>query len=121
MTRLASFFAAAAILAGLPPTTFSHAPHPSTVPAAGATDPAAPDAMEIVFSESLEPKYSAITVTDAAGAEVQSGEAHLVNGDGKRLGVALRPLQPGIYTVTWHATSTDTHKTEGSYRFTVGK
>jgi methionine-rich copper-binding protein CopC len=28
-------------------------------------------------------------------------------------------LQPGIYTVEWHALSTDGHKTTGSYSFTV--
>jgi len=29
-------------------------------------------------------------------------------------------LPPGIYTVIWHVTSIDTHKTEGRYQFTVG-
>ena len=29
------------------------------------------------------------------------------------------PLAAGTYKVEWHAVSTDTHKTQGSYSFTV--
>ena len=28
-------------------------------------------------------------------------------------------LPPGTYTVIWHVTSVDTHKTKGSFKFTV--
>jgi hypothetical protein len=28
-------------------------------------------------------------------------------------------LKPGVYTVTWHVVSVDTHKTQGSFNFTV--
>ena len=31
----------------------------------------------------------------------------------------LPKLTPGTYTVNWHVTSVDTHKTEGNYKFTV--
>jgi methionine-rich copper-binding protein CopC len=33
--------------------------------------------------------------------------------------VALPPLKPGLYHVTWHAVSVDSHRTEGGYTFTV--
>ena len=33
--------------------------------------------------------------------------------------VKLKPLSPGIYSVAWHVTSVDTHKTEGHFTFTV--
>ncbi|MFZ0396695.1 MAG: copper resistance protein CopC [Methyloceanibacter sp.] len=36
-----------------------------------------------------------------------------------RLGVG--GLRPGHYSVTWHALSVDTHKTQGSFSFQVGK
>ena len=35
--------------------------------------------------------------------------------------ISLRPLPPGTYKVNWHVLSVDTHKTEGSYSFTVGR
>jgi methionine-rich copper-binding protein CopC len=35
--------------------------------------------------------------------------------------VALKPLRAGVYKVIWHATAVDTHKTDGSFNFTVSK
>jgi methionine-rich copper-binding protein CopC len=35
------------------------------------------------------------------------------------LAVPVKPLAAGVYTVLWHATSVDTHKTEGHFTFTV--
>jgi methionine-rich copper-binding protein CopC len=35
------------------------------------------------------------------------------------LSVQLPKLVPGTYTVSWHVTSVDTHKTEGNFQFTV--
>ena len=68
----------------------------------------------------MEPKFSSIAVQDASGAAVQTGDAHLAGGD-TRLSIGLKPLKPGAYKVTWHATATDTHKTQGSFSFTVGQ
>ena len=34
--------------------------------------------------------------------------------------VSLKSLSPGTYRVRWHVLSVDTHKTEGSFTFTVG-
>ena len=39
--------------------------------------------------------------------------------DGRVLSVKLKPLLPGSYSVEWHVTSVDTHKTEGHFTFTV--
>jgi len=33
--------------------------------------------------------------------------------------VPLHITAPGKYTVTWHALSQDTHKTQGSFSFTI--
>ncbi|MGH6674956.1 MAG: copper resistance protein CopC [Xanthobacteraceae bacterium] len=30
-----------------------------------------------------------------------------------------RALKPGIYIVSWHVVSVDTHHTQGTYKFTV--
>ena len=75
--------------------------------------------MTIRFSESLEPRFSSIAVMGAGGERLDSGPAYAVGGDGKRLGVAVRPLPPGTYKVVWQATSVDTHQTDGEYVFTV--
>jgi methionine-rich copper-binding protein CopC len=39
--------------------------------------------------------------------------------DRRVLSVKLKTLPPGIYSVEWHVTSVDTHKTEGHFTFTV--
>jgi methionine-rich copper-binding protein CopC len=38
-----------------------------------------------------------------------------------KLHFSVGTLAPGNYTVTWHVTSVDAHKTQGSFSFTVGK
>jgi copper resistance protein C len=42
-----------------------------------------------------------------------------IQQNNRKLVVEIPALSSGTYTVIWHATSVDTHKTEGSYRFTV--
>jgi len=69
------------------------------------------------FTESLEPTFSRVTVTDASGAPVSEGKAQ-ISGNTMRIG--LKPLSPGSYNVHWRAVSADTHATEGSFAFHVG-
>jgi methionine-rich copper-binding protein CopC len=59
-------------------------------------------------------------VQNAQGARVDEGHPHLLHGEQRKLSVSLPKLPPGKYTVTWHVTSVDTHKTEGQFHFTVG-
>jgi len=68
------------------------------------------------FTDTLEAAFSSLTVTDANGIEVSQGKAQ-VNGNVMR--VSLKPLSAGIYKVNWRALSTDTHKTQGDFAFSV--
>ena len=88
-------------------------------PAVGSTVPTAPSQVVIHFTEGVEPVFSTIAVQDAAGARVDVGGVHL-EGGAAQLAVGLKPLPPGTYSVTWHVTATDTHKTQGRFTFTVG-
>jgi methionine-rich copper-binding protein CopC len=95
----------------------AHARLRTASPAPGSMlDGPAPTEVSITFSEALEPKFSTIEVTDSAKARVDAGPAHL-GADAKTLVVPLKPLEADVYTVVWHATSVDTHKTEGSFTF----
>lgn len=100
-------------------TAFAHAALKTAVPPKNGTVRSPPTEVIIEYTEGVEPKYSSIEVQDSTGARVDTGDVHGVKGNNKRLIVGLKPLSPGTYKVIWHATSTDTHKTEGSYRFTV--
>jgi len=96
----------------------AHAFLDTSVPPVGSTVQQAPAEVSIHFTEGVEPLFSTIVVQDASGARVDAGGAHL-EGDDTHLAVGLKPLPPGTYEVIWHATATDTHKTQGSFTFTV--
>ncbi len=116
VTMTAAFAVTAALLA---PPVFAHSYLENASPPVNSTVTAAPGAVTIVFTSAIEPQFSTIEVTGAAAQRVDSGEPHLVGDDTKRLAVGLKTLPPGIYTVAWQATSVDTHRTNGSYQFTV--
>ena len=118
MSRFAmpAVFAAASLL-GSP--AFAHSYLQTASPPVNSTVTAPPSAMTIAFTEPVEPHFSSIEAAGADAERVDDGEPHLVEGDGKRLAVGLKPLPPGSYTVAWQATSVDTHKTDGTYHFTV--
>ena len=97
-------------------SALAHAELQTSSPAADAT---VPSEVAIEFTEGVEPKFSAIEVHDSQGMRVDNGDTHAALDNTKRLAVSLKPLQPGTYNVTWRITSTDTHKTKGSYIFKV--
>ena len=81
--------------------------------------PAAPSELVLHFTERVESLFCAVELLDPSGAAV-SVAIPKVAGDGDALVVTLPKLRPGTYTVVWHVTSVDTHKTEGRYQFTIG-
>ena len=88
-------------------------------PPAESTVRTAPGEVIITFTEALEPRFSRIEVQDAKGQRVDQGTAQAVPGEPTRLAVALKPLTAGVYRVVWRVVSVDTHRSEGSYQFTV--
>lgn len=114
--RTAAYVTAFALLAG---HAWAHAFLKTSEPAVGSTVPQAPTQVVITFTEGVEPLFSEIVVKSAKGVQEQTGKPHLEHGE-TQLAVAVKPLPPGTYTVIWHATSVDTHKTEGRFTFTVG-
>ena len=113
------FIVTAALFALAPAAAFAHAHLKTATPAADSTVTPAPVEVAIDFTEGVEPRFSTIEVADSTGVRVDAGPAHTAATDNKHLSVAVKPLPPGIYTVQWHATAVDTHKTEGVFRFTV--
>ena len=85
-------------------------------PRVGSTVATAPKELSLWFTEKLEPAFSTAEVRNAQGA-VLSGKARV---SGEELRVPLKPLPPGTYLVKWRVLSVDTHRTQGSFSFTVG-
>ena len=88
-------------------------------PPVGGTLAKAPTQVRIWFTEALEPAFSSIAVTDAAGHAMGKGKAKVDPSDPKLLVLDLAPLPAGAYHVVWHVVSVDTHRTEGDFTFTV--
>jgi copper resistance protein C len=98
------------------PVAYAHASLSHASPSSGSALNTAPQEVTLTFTDTLDVAFSNLTVTDANGTDV-SQDKKRVNGNVMR--VRLKPLKAGIYRVNWRAVSVDTHKTEGSFAFSV--
>lgn len=111
-------FASAAVLGG-GARAAAHAELERATPGVGSTVASAPAQVVLQFSEPIEAAFSRVEVTDSAGRRVDKGDGRPDPTDRSRMRVSLQPLAPGTYRVNWHVLSSDTHRTEGDFTFTV--
>ena len=116
---MSRFVLLALIFLAVPPRSWAHAFLAKASPPVGSQMPVAPSELTLRFTEGVEPLFCAIELIGPTGAAVGVPPPR-VAGDGQVLIVTLPKLASGTYTVVWHVTSVDTHKTEGRYQFTVG-
>ena len=119
MTAAASFLLLNLILTALSPPAWAHAFLIKASPPVGSQIPAPPAELTLRFTEGVEPLFCTIQLSGPTGAAIHL-PAPTPAGDGQMLVVPVPKLPPGTYTVVWHVTSVDTHKTEGRYQFTIG-
>jgi methionine-rich copper-binding protein CopC len=124
--RSAAFaVAAAAILGSLaaaPRTAEAHAEYERSLPAAGAVVRAAPEVVEIWFTQELFRREGANTITvEGEAGPVDAGTPVLDDADRTHLSVQLASEPPpGEYTVRWTSLSAvDGDSAEGTFSFTV--
>jgi copper transport protein len=99
---------------------WAHAGLRSSDPMSGATLGDTPTRVRLSFLEKPEMSLSIIHVLDTHGAAYQIGPAEGVAGDPLSLAVRVRPLDRGVYIVSWRVISAlDGHATTGSYAFGV--
>lgn len=108
----------AAAIALAPVSALAHGHLDHAQPAVGSTV-AAPKEVSLWFTEAVEPKFSSIVVQDAKGAAMQIGKAEVAADNKANLKIKVKPLAPGVYKVMWKILSVDTHRTQGSFSFTV--
>lgn len=101
------------------PAAFAHAMLDHAIPAPGSVLHAQPGKIVLDFTEAVEPAFCKVELHDSKGAAIALGKPQTAPGKGSRLITSVPELGPGTYTVIWHATSVDTHKTEGRFGFTV--
>jgi methionine-rich copper-binding protein CopC len=115
---LAAFIGLLALMLTSP--AWAHAHLVKATPAAGGTVAASPTDVRLTFSEGVEPRFSGVTIAGPAGEAIATGKPGSDPVDASTLVVPIgEKLKPGVYKVTWHAVSVDTHKTQGGFQFTV--
>jgi copper resistance protein C len=100
-------------------TAWPHAALVRSTPARRATLTAAPDRVQLWFNEAIEPRFSGVSVWNAAGEQVDLGNARVEPEDPKRLTVGLKPLERGAYRVRFRVLSVDGHVVESEFPFTL--
>jgi copper resistance protein C len=90
-------------------------------PGVGSTVQTSPNEVRIRFTENIEPALSSIQVFDTSGKEVDKRDVHLDRLDRALLHVSVPRLGAGTYKVVWRVVSVDTHVTNGSFTFRVGR
>ena len=98
---------------------FAHAFLDLAAPRVGSTIHSAPKEVVLTFTQGVEPAFSKVEVTDLVGTHEETGAPYIAGDDGRKLAVKVGLLTAGTYTVAWHVTSVDTHKTQGQFHFTV--
>jgi methionine-rich copper-binding protein CopC len=98
---------------------FAHAFLVHASPSVGSTVTTPPKTLVLSFTEDLEIPFCAVAVTDGMGMNDAAGKPQAVPGHPDEMQVPLNIQMPGKIIVTWHALSVDTHKTQGSFSFTV--
>src|SRR6201992_2187577 len=116
--RLSLIGIVALLLVASPHGASAHAALDHAEPKAGNKLAIPPQEVTLSFTEKLEPAFSTITVTNAAGAHIETGKAQV---EGSRMSIPVRSGGSGTYHVDWRVLSVDSHRTKGSYTFEVGQ
>ena len=106
-----------------PGQALAHANLVRSLPEANSVLDTAPSELRLWFSEAPEPRFSEVQLLNSSGQRVDAvGPLHPDANDPTLLVAPLGHLSPGVYTVSWRATSADDgHITEGAFAFVVGK
>ena len=102
----------------------AHAEFVSAVPAPNSAVASAPGVVTATYSEAIDPKGAALTVTGPNGARVDNGDGHVDqnNPDRTTMVVTLKSgLSNGKYTVHWTTLALDGDSLTDTFVFSVGR
>ncbi len=107
------------LLLFLPDAVLAHAYLDHADPKVGSTVNTSPARVRIWFDSALEPAFSTIMVHNKNNEMVDKRDGRVDPDDPTLLEVSLPPLPPGVYRVFWNVVARDTHRTSGSFTFTI--
>lgn len=111
---------AAGVWAGVREVAQAHAILVRSSPEAGAELQAPPGAIDLWFSEPLEPAFSTFELLDSTGTPLPLDAVEVDARDPHHMSGLPRGLSPGYYTVLYENVSqSDGHEWSGAYSFTV--
>jgi hypothetical protein len=111
-----------ALAAGVVLPAAQAAAHPdlhSAVASPASTVTQTPSEATIAFSGAPEPRFNTIRLADERSQRTDDLQLHPFAVDARRPPVGLRDVSLGASLVMWHATAVGTHRTDGSYPFTL--
>jgi copper resistance protein C len=85
-------------------------------PKVGSTIQESPSQVTVWMTEGLEPAFSKLQVFAANGMEVDKKDTKI---NGNIMTVSLPKLAAGKYHVSWQVVAVDTHRTSGTFDFTI--
>jgi copper resistance protein C len=98
---------------------FAHADLKASTPAPGSSVAEVKE-IRLGFNESVNPKFSGADLKDGAAKSIATGPATLDSTNKRELIVPVSgKLEPGNYTVEWHAVARDSHRVKGQFSFKV--
>lgn len=106
------------VVAASAPHASAHNVLIASTPGDGSTVAQAPDAVELVFDQTIQNEFPQVAVVDSDGAEYQDGEPQIV---GETATQPIDGLPAGDYTVSYRILSADGHPVDGSITFTVSE
>lgn len=106
------------VVAATAPHAAAHNVLIASTPEDGATVAQAPDAVELVFDQTVQNEFPQVAVTDEDGTNYSEGEPEIV---GETATQPISGLPAGEYTVSYRILSADGHPVDGSFTFTVSE
>ena len=98
----------------------AHAHLKKAAPAPDSIVAASPEAIQIEFSEKVEPALSVIDIVGPSGPVAVSGKTTVDPSSPNTLIVRpAQPLPPGSYEARWRAVGADSHSVKGAFKFQV--
>ena len=88
-------------------------------PAVGSTVRGSPSKLELWYTEGVELAFSKVTIKGNDGRPIAAGPLTADPNDKAHLEMDLPQLAPGTYSVSWQVVAVDTHRTTGTFKFTL--
>jgi copper transport protein len=114
VVAVATVMMAGAVMAA---PAFAHAELVQSQPGYGDVLTAAPERVVLVFSEPMELRGARLGLTEARGKPEPLGAPTFGSDDRRTVDVAMPPLSPGSYTLTWFFLGNDGHVMGGEVAF----